>query len=96
MKDAIRESIETYTELLRAHQLNIEILETLELTLYSVKEFCATHNIPFHSSKISSLLSKTDTLLNELWQEPNRRKVTPFRTDEDETEPYSPSYKGGI
>jgi hypothetical protein len=89
-KNAIVEAVETYTELLRTHQLNLELLETLEFTLCSVKDFCLTNNIPFQSTKISSLLSKADIILNEIYQEPNsRRKVTDFRTDEEVTEPAS-------
>jgi len=62
----LREVVDTYTELLRVYQLNTELLDTLELTLYSVKDFCIAHNIPFGNDKISSLLSKINALLSEM------------------------------
>jgi len=92
----LREAVDTYSELLRVHQPNIEMLETLELTMLSVKEFCIAHNIPIGNAKIGSLISKTDILLNEITQEPSRRKVTPFRTDEEVPEPIYTLYKGAI
>ena len=97
---AIKEAVDTYTELLRAHQLNIELLETLEVTLRSMQDFCIANNIPFHSTKVSSLLSKTDALLNELYQEPNRRKVTTpewkDKNDGEVTVPKLTLYKRGL
>ena len=36
----LREAVDTDTELLRTYQLNIDPLETLELTSISVREFC--------------------------------------------------------
>ena len=62
----LREAVDTYEELLRVHQLNIELLNTLELTLYTVKDFCLAHNIPVGNAKIGSLLRKASALLDEM------------------------------
>ncbi len=62
----LREAVDTYSELLRMHHLNIELLETLELTMLSVKEFCKAHKIPFANTKIYSPISKTDALIDEI------------------------------
>ena len=89
----LREAIDTYNQLLRTHQLNIELLETLELTLFSVKDFCVTHGIPFGNSKIDACLSKVVALLDEIGQlatddfshEPkNRRRLHRTKTHKRE------------
>jgi hypothetical protein len=62
----LREAIDTYKELLLVHQLNVELLDTLELTLISIRSYCTENNIPIGNSKISSLLSKVNILLEEI------------------------------
>jgi hypothetical protein len=83
--------VDTYVELLRAHQLNIELLETLELTLESIKDYCIKHSIPFGNHTIRNLLSKVNVLLNEVDNKPNflsnRRFFTDPKTDDNFTEP---------
>jgi len=63
---ALRDAIDTYNELLLIHQLNLELLTTLELTLLSIKEFCIKNNIPFGNSKIASLIGQVNSLLDEI------------------------------
>ena len=82
----LREAVDTYTELLRVHQLNLEMLDTLEITLYTVKDFCIAHNITIGNERIISLLSKVNALFNELDQSTDEKKHL-FRTDEEVTEP---------
>jgi hypothetical protein len=62
----LREAIDVYNELLRVHQLNIEILESLELTLHEIRQFCESHNIPFGNAKMGEQLSKINGLLDEI------------------------------
>jgi len=95
-KKALREAIDVYNELLRVHQLNIEFLETLELTLFSIQNFCRKRNIPLQDKKLASLLGKAITLLDEISAPPNlqhqksaiRRIFTEEESDKDFTEPY--------
>lgn len=95
-KEAIKAVIDTYSELLRTHQLNIELLNTLEQTLLNVQNFCQKHNIPFHDEKLSLALSKMENLLDEIsnGSSPNvlckklaDESLQRKRTDEDLTEP---------
>jgi hypothetical protein len=78
----------------RLTQLNFELMETLELCLYVTQDFCQKNSIPFQNEKLSRLLDKVTRLIDEIDPPPfsippklNRRKVTDFRTDEDETAP---------
>jgi hypothetical protein len=85
-------------ELERMYQLNMEMLEQLDVIFKWIIE----NDVPIpNSDKLVSLLSKNQALLQELYssspailtyQKLNRRKVTPFRTDEDETEPAKKSF----
>jgi hypothetical protein len=82
---------ETYQEeLLRLHKLNMELLEQFSVACdFLLKTGVQVPN----ASTFASLLNKSMSLLNEiLTKEPqystSRRKVTGFRTDEEETEPH--------
>ncbi|HEX9262595.1 MAG TPA: hypothetical protein VF893_08730 [Candidatus Bathyarchaeia archaeon] len=85
--------VTTLQELERMHQLNLEMLEQLDVIFKCIIE----SDIPIpNSEKIISLLSRNQALLQELYsgspailtyQKLSRRKVTPFRTDEDVPEP---------
>jgi hypothetical protein len=97
-KEAMKEVIDTYSELLRAHQLNVGLLNILEQALLNVQNFCQKYNIPFHDGKLSAILSKTENLLDEIsnGSSPNvlYKKLTDEslerkRTDGDLTEPFS-------
>jgi hypothetical protein len=93
--DTLRDIIATYSELLRVHQLNIELLNTLEESLFYVQHFCKNHNIPFHDEQLCSILTKVENLLNEINSgiSPNTLCETTDdflqrkRTDKDFTEP---------
>ncbi len=65
-KEAIKAVIYTYSELLRTHQLNIELLNTLEQALLNVQNFCQKNNISFHDEKLASAIAKIDSLLEEI------------------------------
>jgi hypothetical protein len=90
-KKALTEAIDTYSELLRIHQLNIELLNTMEQTLYHIQSFCQKHHIPFHDEKLSTSISKIDSLLEELdcespritFIKPADEKKQHFTTDEN-------------
>lgn len=62
----LNELINTYTEVLRMHQFNIEVLNTLEQTLFHIQDFCRKQRIPFHDEKISISISKIEGLLEEI------------------------------
>ena len=64
--EALGSAVGTYSELLRVHQLNIELLNTLEQSLVYLQRFCKTHNIPFQDEKLFSSITKVDSLLNEI------------------------------
>ena len=92
----LRMLIDTYNELLRSHQLNIELLETLELTLLSVKNYCIKHNIPIGDAKIASLISKVNLLLDEIGQKLSDDSYHDKKSDDKLPEPVQSIYKGGL
>ena len=66
MSEELGHAIDVYNELLRSHQLNIELLNVLEQSLTYVQDFCKLHNIPFHDEKLRSSIAKAESLLNEI------------------------------
>ena len=98
-RKALREAIDTYKEILRLHQLNLELLETLEFSLLWLKDFSEKHNLLIPNRKnIASLLRKANSLLNEISSPPIlqhqraiRRKFTRNKSDKDFTERQTPS-----
>jgi len=96
-RKALREAIDTYEELLRLHQLNLELLETLELSLLWLKSYTDKYDIPIPKRHIiTSLLTKTSNLLNEIGSKTPyktlretgiRRFFTARKSDKDFTEP---------
>jgi hypothetical protein len=94
---ALSDIAETMQELRRMHQLNIELLEQLAVAC----SFLLQNHVKIpNESTFKSLLRKAWTLLDEIQADEvkgvqytvSRRKVTPFRTDEDETEPAKKSF----
>jgi hypothetical protein len=93
-----QEVIETLQELKRMHQLNYELLEQLSVTCkWMIENNIESSNI----SSLCSLLTKADSLLAEIkadtpktlvYQKLSRRKVTPFKTDEEVPEPFFGSW----
>ena len=65
--DGIREIIDTYTELVRLHQLNMELLETLELSFLWLKDSSEEQYVPLRDrEKIQRLLRKAYHLMKEI------------------------------
>ncbi len=97
---SLSNTIDILQELQRMHQLNIELLETLAIACSHITK---NHvDVPNESTFIS-LLGKAWALLDEIKaDEPriiqyttnSRRKVTPFRTDEDVPVPTVALFKG--
>jgi len=93
--EALGEAIAIYNELLRVHQLNIELLNALERSLVYVQDFCKNHNIPFQDEKLCSSIAKIDILLNEIdcgasliaLCKPADESLQHKQTDKDFTEP---------
>jgi len=93
--DSLREVRDTINELLHLHQLNLELLETLENILFWLQDFekKSGMSIP-NREKLASLIGRTDDLLDEIATPSSsiygirfsRRKVTDFRTDGEVTE----------
>lgn len=93
----LREAIDTYEELLRMHQLNLELLETLELSLLWVQGFSKNCDVSIPNKEtLTRLLTKTSRLIEEISAtnpiatkrfQSIRRKKTPFKSDVDEPEP---------
>ncbi len=94
--DAMTEAINTFTELKRMHQLNLELLEQLNASCSWIRE----HNVPIPNAEaLASLLNKALTLADEIQADAPKilqyqvsgRKVTPNGindgTDEEVTEP---------
>ena len=88
----LSEVIDTLQELKRMHQLNMELLEQFSVTCgYLLKSGVQIPN----ARTFASLLNKAMFLLEEIKaDEPtiiqytnSRRKVTPFKTDEEVPEP---------
>jgi hypothetical protein len=96
MSKLLRDATETLNELLRMHELNQELLETLTVTMIWIKKYAEKHDIPLpKEASYCSLINKAQTLIDELSSEsPNllhyassddfsQRKPS----DEDFTEP---------
>ena len=84
-KEALREAILTYSELLRVHQLNIELLDALEQTFFHIQSFCHKHHIPFHDEKLNSAITRIDSLLEEINCEP--LQITVIKSTDDSLHP---------
>ena len=76
-------------------QLNIELLDTLELCLYSTKAFCEKNNIPFYDEKVLALIKKAECLIDEINPFPYAHTsnladgfLQRKRTDDNLTEPF--------
>lgn len=90
MSDLLSETAKILSELKRMHQLNYELIEQLNVTCQWIVD--NKLKIP-NAEKLQSLLIKSVSLMHEVQSDvptfvhqSSRRKVTPFRTDEDETE----------
>ena len=97
MYAAIQEMNELSTELLRMHELNVELLDTLTVLLSQTFDFADKHNIPIeHYDALAALIKRATVLHTEIVEGSmpkfldSRRKVTDFdeyRNDGEVTEP---------
>lgn len=91
MSDLLKDATATLNELLRMHELNQELLETLAVTMAWVKDYAMKHNIPLpRESSYQSLINKAQSLIDELCSNSPlfiRRKVTEQKSDGEVTEP---------
>ena len=96
-KKGLRDAIDTYEELLRMHQLNLELLETLEFSLLWVQDFSKKYNVAIPNREtLTRLLTKTSLLIEEIsatnptetrQHKSIRRFFTERKSDKDFTEP---------
>jgi hypothetical protein len=85
---------DTINEVIRMHELNGELLRTLILIGYKIKDKTNTNNTPMLNNHFYSLLTKAELLMKEIASDlpqfknsPIRRKKTYPESDVDETEP---------
>jgi hypothetical protein len=86
MPSLLNDATATLNELLRMHDLNQELLETLTVTMMWVRDYTNKHNIPLpRESSYMSLINKAQTLIEEL-AHPTKFHMSP-KSDADFTEP---------
>jgi hypothetical protein len=67
MSDLLKDATVTLNELLRMHELNQELLETLTVTMMWIRDYAEKHNIPLpKESSYTSLVNKAQTLIEEI------------------------------
>ena len=97
MTDLLKEANATFSELIRIHELNQEMLETLQATMLWLRLYAEKNSIPLpHSSTYNSLINKAEILIEEISQETpltlTFKKQTKFhmnpKTARDFTEPF--------
>ena len=67
MPQSISENSDIHEELLRMHQLNVELLEHLELSLFWIDDFSKKHELPIpNREKFSCLIKKASILIEEI------------------------------
>ena len=82
--DSLREVRDSLNELLRLHQLNLELLETLETAMFWLQDFGKKHDIQIpNRDKINSLITKADNLLAEITTTPYWRSSDDSYHDND-------------
>ena len=84
---------DTMNEVIRMHELNSELLNTLLLMGYKIRDCANVHNAPLLNDGFYSLLRKAETLLKEVSSDlPNihesviRRNFTERKPDDNLTE----------
>lgn len=91
MSNLLKDATATLNELLRMHELNQELLETLTVTMLWIKNYTEKHNIPIPKKEnLSSLINKAQSLINEISSDSTPFLQHRFRTPEDSTEPIKP------
>jgi hypothetical protein len=66
----IREIRDTLDELMRMHQLNLELLDTLATVLNRLRDYRIKNNLPDFDDSTRSLLHRATTLYDELTSSP--------------------------
>ncbi len=94
MKDVLQKIADSCNGLLKAQELNVELLNTVEQLLFSIQVFCLKHNIPFDEEKIQGSIAKIECLLDELnlSKSQQTKAYMDKKTDEDFTEPAIVNY----
>jgi hypothetical protein len=81
----IREIRDTLDELMRMHQLTLELIDTLATVLNRLREYARKYNLPDFDESTISLIRRTTTLYDELTaSSPDMQQAK--RSPEDETE----------
>lgn len=97
--ELLKEAEKTFSELLRLHTLNQELLETLSALAKYLGDYAEKNDIAFpNSSAYACLVNRADALMKEIYTEQpcferliSRRKVTdPYRKDGTDTEVTEP------
>jgi hypothetical protein len=64
-------------EVIRMHELNTELLQSLLLMGYKINDYAKIHNIPFLDASFYSLLQKAESLVSEISSDlPEFQKLT--------------------
>ena len=88
MSDILKEASSTFNELVRMHELNQELLETLMVAMQWIRGYAEKNNIPFpNQNTFFSLLRKAESLINEMMSNSPPFLQHRKRTPEDATEP---------
>jgi len=86
MSNLLKDATATLNELLRMHDLNRELLETLQVTMLWLRDYAEKNNLPLpNGSTYNSLINKAQVLIDELTSSDGflQRK----KSDKDFTEP---------
>jgi len=90
MPDILKEASSTFNELVRMHELNQELLETLMVAMQWMREYARKNNIPLlNQDTYFSLLNKAEMLINEIMSDSPPFLQHRKRTPPDKTEPLS-------
>lgn len=84
MSDLLKEASSIFNELIRMHELNRELLETLQVTLLRIKKYTEKNNIPLDDAT-KSLLNRVVILREEVISPPFLQHLN--QTPKDSTEP---------
>lgn len=80
MYEHLREARDVFNELIRMHELNMELLDTLTVLLKQVFDYAYQHNLPIENyDALEVLIKRASSLQGEITQEefdPIRRKFT--------------------
>ena len=97
MPKYLSEVYQTLGELIRMHQLNQELLETLSVTMQWIRNYAENHSISLpNDSTCNSLVNKAEALIEEItidtplflkYHKPSDESLQRKKSDKDLTEP---------